>query len=65
MAKKVSACRVEPVVIYHCEIGNKCDFFVRESAISVWHCDFMNRDNYTCTLRAAQRAGRRQSRKRA
>jgi hypothetical protein len=65
MAKKISACRVEPVVIYHCEIGNKCDFSERASAISVWHCDFMNRDNYTCTLRAAQRAGRRQSRKRA
>jgi hypothetical protein len=61
MAKKVSACRVE--VIHRCEYRNKCDFFVRSSLM--WHCDFMNRDNYTCTLRAAQGAGRQQSRRRA
>jgi hypothetical protein len=61
MAKKVSACRVEVQVIYHCEFSKKCDFYVRTGLM--WHCDYMNLDD--CTLRAAQRAGRRQSRRRA
>jgi len=63
MAKKVSACRVEAKVIYHCEIGNKCDFFFMDKERGV--CTSLRTQDLTCGHRAAQRAGRREHRRRA
>jgi hypothetical protein len=63
VAKKVSACRVEVRVIYHCEIGNKCDFYKHNICSGL--CAHLYIKDDTCTLRAAQRAGRQQSRRRA
>ena len=64
MSKKVSACRTEVRVVYHCEIGNKCNFFERTG--SSWQCNHLlnTPEHFTCTLRAAQRAGRKAARQR-
>jgi hypothetical protein len=64
MVKKVSACRVEVRVIYHCNFGNLCDFFERNYA-NTGLCANLHVEDSTCTLRAAQGAGRQQSRRRA
>jgi hypothetical protein len=63
MPKKTSACRTEVRVVYHCEIGNKCDFFLLDKERGV--CTFLRTQDSVCTLRAAQRAGRKAARQRA
>lgn len=63
MSKKVSACRTEVRVVYHCEVGRACDFF-HMGVGGV--CDSLHKqDHYCyCTLRASQRAGRKAARQR-
>jgi hypothetical protein len=62
MSKKVSACRTEVRVIYHCNIGDRCDYFIRNYAGAI--CDYLHVEDSTCTCRSAQRQGRKAARQR-
>jgi hypothetical protein len=62
MPKKISACRTEVRVVYHCDFRDKCDYFIRNYAGTF--CDYLHVEDNTCTLRAAQRSGRKQARQR-
>lgn len=62
MPKKISACRTEVRVVYHCDWDHSCDFLERASGHGV--CDYLRVDDHTCSNRAAQRAGRKAARQR-